>query len=664
MSSSKKGSSRTPITRVRKLKLGAVLIFLAVLTLSYSQASMQNPVFNPQIDIDQDKLLAGDYPLMQVLQAGGQFWTTPYTQYNAQTNLGDGYGEGPDGPRAWQRHLFNKNTTNYTFLRLNGLDSQSCYECHNSIGSDPGYGPGSPLIRKQPSSVGGSAGFNSTAFINPCFPNPLTLFIRSPPHVYGSGYVQTVGDEITYELYKLRATVRNLAKNNPGKPQTIPLVDKVHGLNFGSFTTTYTGKGKWMPPLGNKSACPQPACPTCPLPGCDNPPPVGKSSPQLLGKFSAQRSQARTTAARGAKLATVSDNTDLGAIMVDGFTDDTTNVTGVSFDLIVRPFQWKGVASSIRHFVRDALDFHLSMQAVEKVGDINDCDKDGKIKEVSLGNVSAMAAFVGMTRPPQQMVPPGVSNDSVSRGYAIFTGKIPGLAPKAQQMCATCHIPTLPLSSPTPQFNVDTAVSYPGTDCPTEATGSYNSLIAPLRNHTLLPVVKRIKAQSGITSDTTVLSYPIPLNSTDVPAADLPRLAQTGPQKSLFFLPFLPQPPAGTFNVPLFSDLQTHDMGTLLADPTAQGSDVMGVCIQPRFFLTRPLWGVADTGPWLHDGRATSLLEAILMHGDSKTGSEAAPIVEAFNSLSDGDKQNLVNFLLSLRLPVESPQTGIASHRY
>jgi hypothetical protein len=48
-------------------------------------------------------------------------------------------------------------------------------------------------------------------------------------------------------------------------------------------------------------------------------------------------------------------------------------------------------------------------------------------------------------------------------------------------------------------------------------------------------------------------------------------------------------------------------------------------------------------------------MQAILMHGDtaSNSGSEAAPIIDAFEKLSADDKQAVVNFLLSLRLPVE-----------
>jgi hypothetical protein len=613
-----------------------VILFLAFLMLSYARASTQNPVFN--INIDQDKLLQGQYPLSFVLQAGGQFWTTPFTQYDPATQLGDGYGEGPNGPRSAQRKVFNPqafNTgvpgKNYPFLRVNGLDSQSCYECHNTIGSDPGYGPGSPLIRKQPISVGGSAGSNSNAFINPCFPissvnvnlktNPITLLVRQPPHVFGVGYIQTIADEITGALYTLRTQARTAAQNQPGVAQTVKLLDTAQNLNFGVFKTTYIKGSKWKA-VNNQNTCPNTMC--------------GKSVPPSPPP---------------------TPETDIGGVVVDGFTDDVGGVTGVAFDLIVRPLQWKGIASSVRHFVRDALDFHFSMQAVEKVGSC-DCDMDGKTNEVTIGNVSAIVSFVGMTRPPQQMVPDGVPIASIKRGYEIFTGTSSDPALKLSgQMCATCHVPTLPITSPNPQFVVDNAVgnqlnNCPG-DCPIEATGGYTSLVSPLRSYAQVPVLKRIKSALALTATATPIptTYNIPLNSTNLPGYALPRLSQTVPS----FLPFLPQPPAGALYVPLFSDLSTHNMGKYLMDLAPQGADVSGVCIPIQYFLTRPLWGVADTGPWLHDGRATSLMEAILMHGDtaSKSGSDAAKIIDAFEQLSPADQQAVVNLLLSFRLPLE-----------
>jgi hypothetical protein len=645
MFDSSRSGEQSRVVRSTMLKLTVFVLFLAFafLVFGYSRASTQNPVFD--VNIDQDKLLNGEYQLKFVLQAGGQFWTTPFTKYDPLTKMGDGYGEGPTGPRAAQRKAFNPNTANYPYLRLNGLDSQSCYECHNSIGSNPGYGDGSPLIRKQPSSVGGSAGSNSNAFINPCFPSPITLFIRQPPHVFGSGYIQAIGDEISTELYLLRKQARTAAMNNPGVQQSVALNDTKHGISYGVFKTTYIKGSKWKlvtAPKSKTNPTPPQPCPnsTCGKPNPPTPPPPP-------------------------------DNCDIGAVVVAGFTDDAGMVQGVAFDLIIRPFQWKGISSSIRHFVRDALDFHLSMQAVEKVGSC-DCDKDGKINEVSLGNVSAITSFVGMTRPPQQMVPAGISNDSVKRGFEIFTGKSSDSTLQAKlsgQMCATCHIPSLPIVSPNPQFVVDSPVGNSNTncatDCPFEATGKYTSLVSPLASHADHPVFDKIrKTLTGLSSNCPPpdKTYNIPLNSTDVPASSLPRLTQTQP----FFLPFLPQPPAGAFYVPFFGDLKVHYMGKFLMDLVPQGADVSGVCIPSPYFITRPLWGVADTGPWLHDGRATSLMLAITMHGNSSTGSgsEAAPIIDAFEKLSPADQQAVVNFLLSLRLPFDPDQGTTAQwHR-
>jgi CxxC motif-containing protein (DUF1111 family) len=67
--------------------------------------------------------------------------------------------------------------------------------------------------------------------------------------------------------------------------------------------------------------------------------------------------------------------------------------------------------------------------------------------------------------------------------------------------------------------------------------------------------------------------------------------------------------------------------------------------------MTRPLWGVADTGPWMHDGRAMTLLEAILMHGDKSSGSDAGPVIEVFEHLSGKEQNDVVQFLEALQLP-------------
>jgi len=91
--------------------------------------------------------------------------------------------------------------------------------------------------------------------------------------------------------------------------------------------------------------------------------------------------------------------------------------------------------------------------------------------------------------------------------------------------------------------------------------------------------------------------------------------------------------------VQLYSDLKRHDMGPGLADPHAND----GTGVPASVFLTRPLWGLAETAPYLHDGRALSIPEAIAMHGG-----EGAASRDAFLSLSEDDQADLHIFLLSL----------------
>lgn len=90
--------------------------------------------------------------------------------------------------------------------------------------------------------------------------------------------------------------------------------------------------------------------------------------------------------------------------------------------------------------------------------------------------------------------------------------------------------------------------------------------------------------------------------------------------------------------VSLFADLKRHDMGDELAETTGGELD--------RFFTTARLWGVADSAPYLHDGRAATLTEAILAHGG-----EAEAIRDNFAALPAQQRIELLAFLRSLKLP-------------
>ncbi len=82
-----------------------------------------------------------------------------------------------------------------------------------------------------------------------------------------------------------------------------------------------------------------------------------------------------------------------------------------------------------------------------------------------------------------------------------------------------------------------------------------------------------------------------------------------------------------------FSDFLVHDMGTL-GDGIAQ--DNAG----PTEMRTAPLWGVSGRSRYLHDGRATTILDAIVAHDG-----EAAISRDRFLALSPQSQAALVTFV-------------------
>jgi CxxC motif-containing protein (DUF1111 family) len=89
--------------------------------------------------------------------------------------------------------------------------------------------------------------------------------------------------------------------------------------------------------------------------------------------------------------------------------------------------------------------------------------------------------------------------------------------------------------------------------------------------------------------------------------------------------------------VHLFSDLKRHDMGPALASPSPQGK------IPAQVFLTRPLWGLAETAPYLHDGRAPTVHDAIVLHGGEATAAR-----DAYLALDQQGRASIRVFLASL----------------
>lgn len=97
----------------------------------------------------------------------------------------------------------------------------------------------------------------------------------------------------------------------------------------------------------------------------------------------------------------------------------------------------------------------------------------------------------------------------------------------------------------------------------------------------------------------------------------------------------------GELIVPMFSDLKRHSMGSGLAESFHDVDEARN-----SEFITAKLWGVADTAPYLHDGRAMTIEEAILLHGGEAEGER-----DNFAGLSEADRTALLSFLGTLRTP-------------
>jgi hypothetical protein len=103
---------------------------------------------------------------------------------------------------------------------------------------------------------------------------------------------------------------------------------------------------------------------------------------------------------------------------------------------------------------------------------------------------------------------------------------------------------------------------------------------------------------------------------------------------------FRPDPHGPGVIVPLFADLKRHAMGDGLAE-TFELAEIAN-----DHFTTARLWGIGDTAPYLHDGRATTLIEAIAAHGGEAEGPR-----DAFLALPQNDQDRVIEFLQTLLAP-------------
>lgn len=285
--------------------------------------------------------------------------------------------------------------------------------------------------------------------------------------------------------------------------------------------------------------------------------------------------------------------------------DNTSNVRGVSPDLIVRPFQWKGANAALRDFNRGAAHNELGIQPVEIAGDDIDGDADGVLNEAGVGDMSALAIYLAAQPRPVTKV------ELADLGLIVITDEERGAIARGSELfervgCESCHRSSLTANDP---------VFAEPSENP-----SFRDATFPAGQD---PIERGVDPASPISFDLT---------------ADQPDNVIEVGDEEIHLGAFEANSKGGAI-VRLYGDLRRHDMGPGLAEPI----DEIGT--GASVFVTENLWGVGSTAPYLHDGRATTLTEAILEHGGEATGSR-----NAFAGRSEADQADIIAFLDNLVL--------------
>lgn len=326
---------------------------LALIGPSVSAATPEGPALGAD-RISQEQITSGALSLDEIRLAGRLMFITAFNKL-------DGYGDGPPGETPEQRRQLGRRTTlqaNGAFLRVNGLDAQTCLECHSIV---------SAARRPFTFGVGGVGSVNNVVigFLGASFVNAnddphqvkdpdglgstgrrnINGRIINPPFVFGAGGIELLGKEMTRDLQALRTSLR--------ANERIELLTK--GVSFGTLSADKHGEVLTSP-----------------------------------------------------------EGQALGVVGIDADPDSPTF-------LVVQPFGRKGEADTTRTFDVGAFQFHMGMQPVEVVGPGSDDDGDGVSNEIRIGELSALSAFLAtMDRPQQRMPQDPVERRNVLRGAALF----------------------------------------------------------------------------------------------------------------------------------------------------------------------------------------------------------------------------------------------------
>jgi len=266
---------------------------------------------------------------------------------------------------------------------------------------------------------------------------------------------------------------------------------------------------------------------------------------------------------------------------------DASGIRGVDADLVVKPFGWKGTAADFADFASEALQVHMGIQSDELLA-------------------TGSREVLGEGKDPADPDGDGVRGEL---GRGPFTAMMAHLAllelPIVEPLIQNRQLPAAAQALLPP-----TTTSF--ADDFRRGRDDFHSLGCAGCHVPMLVLESPVVAVEGM------------------PPIDLSREMR---RPALTYEPALHGYP-----VWLFSDLRRHDMGKANAAQHVQRG------VAPNEYLTPRLWGVANSAPYLHDGRAPSFDYAIAGHDG-----EGAAARAAFAALPFEEKGPLRVYLMSLR---------------
>jgi cytochrome c551/c552 len=347
------------------------------------------------------------------------------------------------------------------------------------------------------------------------------------------------------------------------------------------------------------------------------------------------------------------------------FVAGESKLEGLDPDWIIRPYEWKKSVAFLRDFMRHASNNEIGMQGVELVGHDIDEDNDGKKNELSVGDMTAFTLY--MAAQPRPTTKTELDDLGILTGNRHLSTAERQRIKHGEQLfqqigCTSCHKAELTLNNAVFQE-------------PSEYL-AYRDKKEEFK--------QTDKVQVDLEAEDVLPTHPLKFDL----AHDQPQNQLCKGKEKINLGAF--ETKNGKTIIRLYGDLKRHWMGEKLAEPIDELAKTEDYSGNPNMSLnaydpvnailgrenyvndaehakatfgTKELWGVACTGPWMHDGRATTLTEAILLHGGEEDSVKSR---NKFETLPENDQQDVIAFLGNLVLylntaePSEKP-SGLSS---